>query len=114
MSTLFQVTLRFRRMNQNWFNAMRGQWLRAAHQGDWNQLVNFHTHAASMVEHLNALRRELLGQKIKTKADAYAMHDLKCVADFNGALKKMTDVLVADPHVTTYTAKRDETEERSS
>ncbi|HUT13590.1 MAG TPA: hypothetical protein VMY42_24090 [Thermoguttaceae bacterium] len=99
---------------QNWFNAMRGQWLRAANQRDWNQLVKFHTHAASMVEHLNVLRRELLGHRIRAKTDAYSLRDLKCVADFNDSLQRMTDDLVADPHVTTYTPRQGETEERPS
>jgi hypothetical protein len=90
---------------QNWFNAMQGQWLRAAHQGDWNQLIKFHTHAASFAEHLNALRRELLCQKMSTKADAYQLRESACVQRFNQAIEHMTDDLVSDPNVTKYKAE---------
>lgn len=90
---------------QNWFNAMRGQWLRAAHQGDWNQLIKFHTHAASFAEHLNALRRELLSQKMTAKADAYQLRESAYIKRFNQLLGKMTEDLVSNPNVKTYTAE---------
>ena len=92
---------------QNWFNAMRGQWLRAAARGELNDLVKFHTQAASMAEHLNILRSDLLGHRLKSKSDAYRVRELPCVLRFNDALKKMTDHLVDSPDVTTYTAKSD-------
>jgi len=93
---------------QNWFNAMRGSWLRAAHRGDWSGLSTFQTQAASICEHLNTLRRDLLAQKVKRKADVYKLRKLPCVACFNDALSGMTDQLTQDPNVTTYPRRQED------
>ncbi len=99
---------------QNWFNALRGQWLRAAHQGDWNQLVKFHQYVASVSEHLNELRRELLSHKVLAKRDAYRLHNLACVKRYNQVLEEMTNELQSDPSVRKYTANPRDTDETDS
>ena len=79
---------------QNWFNAMRSFWLRTVQRGNFDELIQFHIHAATMAERLTELRTDLLEIHLKRKSDTYKLRTSTGVTKFNDSLEAMTNTLV--------------------